>query len=864
MTAIPIIDLSSSRREIIQQIRRACESLGLFYVVKHGIPDEVIQRSLETSAEFFALGDEAKMLLWQEEPVSIHVGYRPSLDSKIDPRGTHDTVEGFTVKWEESGSAESGNKWPEALPGMSDAVMDYYTHGLRLGKQLYQLIALAMGVEENFFEYKTKNNITRLRLLRYPAQTSEVIGSGKHSDFGTFTILLQQPEMEALQVDAPQTGWTFVPPVPGTVVVNLGDQCTICTNGVFRSPIHRVMSRPGPDRYSIPLFFLADFDVVLQPDDSFVTAEHPSQYEPVTAGQHFLKPRYHTRRDGLRALTWLLPAFARPTVELGSAKRHGSDDGLNVGRRRRETVQGVIIRHAGRGRWWWEGRRNVTQANNATTCPNRVLTFEEETQEWCDVEWDGNCRRHWPTRRMPIIVATETTVHRTSDTAYSSLSAQALTPTMHLAWDISELVDLICESSSQASLAALAQTSSLFREPALDVLWREMDSPIPLLKCFPPDSWEISTLDKQPFSFAFIRVIRPDDWDRLALCGRHILPELRKMTWRIGEFPFRHFTSSLGPNATKIAVTLDSNPRYTEKLWNLALRTPPITELTIPRKGYRYSSDDGFEPNLVRRLEHLRRLDIQVFEPPTIDHIATLRDLDTLFLSLHLLPTNIAAPVVPHAFPALRAPKLWANNAVWSIHIINLLRNAPLNQMSLEFGPWLEYTEAEARVAFTNVNDAIRSHCSPSTFTSFRAEYWDWDGRMPAISVDIVRPLCAFYNLRSLVIRAARIDLTDIELRDLVETWSRLECLDLGSGGLVARIQAPPLTLASLSIVAAHCPALVELGLELDVRVIPVPSTSDVAQSNLRTLRVASSSPEVAAYAARIFPRIQTIEAPIR
>ncbi|KAJ6453345.1 hypothetical protein C8R45DRAFT_1083092 [Mycena sanguinolenta] len=464
---------------------------------------------------------------------------------------------------------------------------------------------------------------------------------------------------------------------------------------------------------------------------------------------------------------------------------------------------------------------------------------------------------------------------------------------MHLAWDISELVDLICESSSKASLAALAQTSSLFREPALDVLWREMDSPIPLLKCFPPDSWDISTLDKQPFSFGFIRVIRPDDWDRvrlygsrikeiifdgrglylgvdvadtlqLALCGRHILPELRKMTWRIGEFPFRHFTSFLGPNATKIAVTLDSNPRYTEKLWNLALRTPPITELTIPRTGYRYSSDDGFEPNLVRRLEHLRRLDIQVFEPPTIDYIATLRDLDTLCLSLHLLPTNIAAPVIPHAFPALRALKLWANNAVWSIYIINLLRNAPLNQISLEFGPWLEYTEAEARVAFTNVNDAIRSHCSPSTFTSFRAEYWDWDGRMPAISVDIVRPLCVFYNLRSLVIRAARIDLTDIELRDLVETWSCLECLDLGSGGLVARIQAPPLTLASLSIVAAQCPALVELGLELDVRVIPAPSTSDVAQSNLRTLRVAGSSPEVAAYAARIFPRIQTIEAPIR
>ncbi|KAJ7837955.1 2OG-Fe(II) oxygenase [Mycena olivaceomarginata] len=263
--------------EIIQQIRRAYETVGLFYVKNHGIPEEVLQRCIDESAKFFSLSDDTKMALWQEDPVLFNMGYRPSRDSKIDPKGTHDLVEGFTLKWEESRDGESGNKWPAARTRAQARNL------------LYHLIALAMGVEEDYFTDKTKSNASRMRLLRYPAQMQEVVSGGAHSDFGTFTILLQQPGIEALQVIAPKTGWTFIPPIAGTLIVNLGDQSTICTNGAFRSPVHRVFNRPGPARHSIPLFFLADPDVVLKPHESFITPEKPRQYEPMTSGEQFAK-----------------------------------------------------------------------------------------------------------------------------------------------------------------------------------------------------------------------------------------------------------------------------------------------------------------------------------------------------------------------------------------------------------------------------------------------------------------------------------------------------------------------------------------------------------------------------------------------
>lgn len=55
--------------------------------------------------------------------------------------------------------------------------------------------------------------------------------------------------------------------MPGTFVVNIGDLMSHWTNGRFKSTLHRVMNRPGVDRYSIPFFFNPDFDTRIDPRD---------------------------------------------------------------------------------------------------------------------------------------------------------------------------------------------------------------------------------------------------------------------------------------------------------------------------------------------------------------------------------------------------------------------------------------------------------------------------------------------------------------------------------------------------------------------------------------------------------------------
>jgi isopenicillin N synthase-like dioxygenase len=101
-----------------------------------------------------------------------------------------------------------------------------------------------------------------------------------------FTILWQEPGIQALQVLNNQQEWINAPPIPGTLVINLGDQFARWTNDVFKSTVHRAVNRSGVHRYSSPLFFGVDYNVKLESIPSCVSADRPPKYEIITAGDY--------------------------------------------------------------------------------------------------------------------------------------------------------------------------------------------------------------------------------------------------------------------------------------------------------------------------------------------------------------------------------------------------------------------------------------------------------------------------------------------------------------------------------------------------------------------------------------------------
>jgi isopenicillin N synthase-like dioxygenase len=305
---IPIVDLKhllssepDVRRKLADQIRDACLNVGFLYVKNHGIHEELTQDALQASKQFFSLPLETKMELDNRTTPNFK-GYSALLSGNNDPENSGDLQEGFEFGREEldpkhnahigvnDGVMAGANVWPSDLPGFRLAVLKYYHAAVNLGKLLFPLFALALYLPEDFFDDKTGNSAAMMRVLHYPPQTGpvdgRVIGIGAHTDWECFTILWQEPGIQALQVLNADKQWINAPPIPGALVINLGDEFARWTNDIFKSTVHRAINRSGVRRYSIPLFFGTDYDVELQPIPSCVSPERPAKYEVITSGEY--------------------------------------------------------------------------------------------------------------------------------------------------------------------------------------------------------------------------------------------------------------------------------------------------------------------------------------------------------------------------------------------------------------------------------------------------------------------------------------------------------------------------------------------------------------------------------------------------
>lgn len=69
-------------------------------------------------------------------------------------------------------------------------------------------------------------------------------------------------------------------------MVNIGDAMSMWTNDIFLSTIHRAYNKEGKVRYSIPFFFGADYDAVMETLPSCISEARPVKYKPITAGEH--------------------------------------------------------------------------------------------------------------------------------------------------------------------------------------------------------------------------------------------------------------------------------------------------------------------------------------------------------------------------------------------------------------------------------------------------------------------------------------------------------------------------------------------------------------------------------------------------
>ncbi|KAG8662292.1 hypothetical protein MANES_01G084100v8 [Manihot esculenta] len=288
---LPIIDLCSSDSiSTANSIRQACVDYGFFYLVNHGVEEELLARVFEESRKFFSLPLAAKMNLLRKE----NRGYAPFYAENLDPssRSKGDSKESFHI-----GPLEKSclNQWPsqELLPSWRPTMESYYCKVLSAGKRLISLIALALNLDKDYFEKigALDKPESFLRVLHYPGELGnseeEIFGASAHSDYGMITLLVTDG-VPGLQVcrekfNEPRT-WENVIHRNGAFIVNIGDMMERWTNCLFRSTLHRVMPT-GQERYSLAFFLEPNVECIVQCLESCCSESSPPRMHCAMFGE---------------------------------------------------------------------------------------------------------------------------------------------------------------------------------------------------------------------------------------------------------------------------------------------------------------------------------------------------------------------------------------------------------------------------------------------------------------------------------------------------------------------------------------------------------------------------------------------------
>ncbi|HYZ61708.1 MAG TPA: 2OG-Fe(II) oxygenase family protein, partial [Acetobacteraceae bacterium] len=183
------------------------------------------------------------------------------------------------------------NNWPADRPGFRAALSSYYDAMRLCGAQLLRCVALSLGAAEDFFAPSYTKPLQRTQIIYYPPQPpmadEDQFGLAPHTDFGCITLLWQDDNGGLEVLERSSGAWIPAPPIPGTLVINVGDLLGRWTNDRYASTPHRVLNRSGRERFSIATFHDPNFRAVVDPR-AFGVADAESHYPPTTAGEHIL------------------------------------------------------------------------------------------------------------------------------------------------------------------------------------------------------------------------------------------------------------------------------------------------------------------------------------------------------------------------------------------------------------------------------------------------------------------------------------------------------------------------------------------------------------------------------------------------
>ena len=316
MDDIPVIDIAAfdggdaaARDAVIEDVAAACEQIGFLIISGHGIDQALLDQAFAVSRDFFDLPVDRKMAarpVGEVAPRGYAAMASKGLAGTMGVEAPKDLREQFMLgtpkpmpvgaqAYPHAAGCYAANVWPDQPAEYRATFTELYREMEGLADRLMRIFALGLGLPEAYFKDKLDHHFSVLGSNHYPRLTEPPqpgqLRTGAHTDFGSLTILCPTPGPGGLQVHMADGSWREVQPLPGTLIINLGDMMARWTNDRWRSTLHRVVNPTDAEaamsrRQSIAYFCHPNYDAEIACLDGCADAEHPPLYAPILAGEH--------------------------------------------------------------------------------------------------------------------------------------------------------------------------------------------------------------------------------------------------------------------------------------------------------------------------------------------------------------------------------------------------------------------------------------------------------------------------------------------------------------------------------------------------------------------------------------------------
>ncbi|CAL0309104.1 unnamed protein product [Lupinus luteus] len=285
MENFPIVDIGKLNTEervpTMDIIKDACENWGFFELVNHGISIELMDTVERLTKEHY------KKCMEQRFNEMVTSKSLESVQSEIKDLDWESTF--FLRHLPVSNISET----PDLDDDYRKVMKEFAQELEKLAEQLLDLLCENLGLEKGYLKkvfYGSKGPNFGTKVSNYPPcpKPDLVKGLRAHTDAGGIILLFQDDKVSGLQL-LKDGQWVDVPPMRHSIVINLGDQLEVITNGKYKSVMHRVIAQTDGNRMSLASFYNPGNDAVIAPAPIFVKENETSQAYPKFVFDDYMK-----------------------------------------------------------------------------------------------------------------------------------------------------------------------------------------------------------------------------------------------------------------------------------------------------------------------------------------------------------------------------------------------------------------------------------------------------------------------------------------------------------------------------------------------------------------------------------------------